>query len=78
MTKTFKSLSALLAYPTEELQAAASECRDAVLSERLLSSNGWRSASGASRGSPAWWAFPFWCTAGCSTHASAGHRRAAI
>jgi nitrate reductase molybdenum cofactor assembly chaperone NarJ/NarW len=36
MTKTFKVLSALLAYPTAELQAAASECRDAVASERLL------------------------------------------
>jgi nitrate reductase molybdenum cofactor assembly chaperone NarJ/NarW len=36
MTKTFKALSALLAYPTQGLQAAASECRDAVLSERLL------------------------------------------
>jgi nitrate reductase molybdenum cofactor assembly chaperone NarJ/NarW len=37
MTKTFKALSALLAYPTAELQAAASECRNAVASERLLS-----------------------------------------
>jgi nitrate reductase delta subunit len=36
MTKTFKVLSALLAYPTAELQAAASECRDAIASEGLL------------------------------------------
>jgi nitrate reductase delta subunit len=36
MTKTFKALSALLAYPTAELQAAACECRDAIAAERLL------------------------------------------
>jgi nitrate reductase delta subunit len=36
MTKTFKVLSALLSYPTAVLQAAASECRDAIASERLL------------------------------------------
>jgi nitrate reductase molybdenum cofactor assembly chaperone NarJ/NarW len=36
MTRTFKVLSALLAYPTVELQAAASECRDAIAAERLL------------------------------------------
>ncbi len=36
MTKTFKALSALLAYPTAELQAAAAECREAIAAERLL------------------------------------------
>ena len=36
MTRTFKVLSALLAYPTAELQAAAAECRDAIAAERLL------------------------------------------
>jgi nitrate reductase delta subunit len=36
MTKTFKVLSALLSYPTADLQAAAPECRDAIASERLV------------------------------------------
>jgi nitrate reductase delta subunit len=36
MTKTFKVLSALLAYPTAELQAAASECKSAIETERLV------------------------------------------
>jgi nitrate reductase molybdenum cofactor assembly chaperone NarJ/NarW len=36
MTRTFKALSALLAYPNEELQAAASECRDAIVAEQLV------------------------------------------
>jgi nitrate reductase delta subunit len=36
MTKTFKALSALLAYPTTELQAAACECRAAIAAEQLL------------------------------------------
>ncbi len=36
MTKTFKALSALLSYPTEELKAAAPEIRDAIERERLL------------------------------------------
>jgi nitrate reductase molybdenum cofactor assembly chaperone NarJ/NarW len=36
MTKTFKVLSALLAYPTTELQEAASECRDVIAAERLV------------------------------------------
>jgi nitrate reductase delta subunit len=36
MIKTFKVLSALLAYPTAELQAAAPECRDAIAAEGLV------------------------------------------
>jgi nitrate reductase molybdenum cofactor assembly chaperone NarJ/NarW len=36
MTKTFKALSALLTYPTAELQAAAAEIRGAIARERLL------------------------------------------
>ena len=34
--KTFKALSALLSYPTAELQAAAGEIRDAIACERLV------------------------------------------
>jgi len=34
--KTFKALSALLSYPTAELQAAAGEIRDAIARERLV------------------------------------------
>jgi nitrate reductase delta subunit len=34
--KTFKALSALLIYPGEELQAAASEIGDAIRTERLV------------------------------------------
>jgi nitrate reductase molybdenum cofactor assembly chaperone NarJ/NarW len=36
MSKTFKALSALLGYPTTDLQAAAREIRDAIAHERLL------------------------------------------
>lgn len=36
MARTFKALSALLAYPTAELQAAAVECREAIEREGLL------------------------------------------
>lgn len=36
MIRTFKALSALLSYPTAELQAAASEIRGAIACERLL------------------------------------------
>jgi nitrate reductase molybdenum cofactor assembly chaperone NarJ/NarW len=36
MTKTFKVLSVLLGYPTVELQAAATECRNAIEREGLL------------------------------------------
>jgi len=36
MTRTFKAISALLSYPTAELQAAADDIRDAVARERLL------------------------------------------
>ena len=36
MTRTFKALSALLSYPTADLQAAASEIRDAIVHEHLL------------------------------------------
>jgi nitrate reductase delta subunit len=36
MAGTFRALSALLTYPSEALQAAASEIRDAVASERLV------------------------------------------
>jgi nitrate reductase delta subunit len=36
MTKTLKALSALLDYPTAELQAAVPECRDAIARERLV------------------------------------------
>jgi nitrate reductase molybdenum cofactor assembly chaperone NarJ/NarW len=36
MTKTFKALSALLSYPTRELQDAAPECWEAIERERLL------------------------------------------
>ncbi len=34
--KTFRALSALLSYPTAELQAAADEIRDAIARERLV------------------------------------------
>jgi len=36
MTKTFKALSALLSYPTPELQDAVPECWEAIERERLL------------------------------------------
>lgn len=36
MIRTFKALSALLSYPTVELQSAAPEIRDAIACERLL------------------------------------------
>ncbi|TCT05403.1 respiratory nitrate reductase chaperone NarJ [Tepidamorphus gemmatus] len=36
MAKTFKALSALLAYPTAELQAAAAELRQVIAAEALL------------------------------------------
>ena len=36
MIKTFRALSALLSYPSAELQAAAAECRAAIARERLL------------------------------------------
>ena len=37
MTKTFKALSALLSYPTSELQQAAGEIADVIEAEKLLS-----------------------------------------
>ena len=36
MARTFRALSALLSYPTAELQAAAPDCRDAIEREQLL------------------------------------------
>lgn len=36
MTRTFKALSALLSYPTPELQAAAEDLREALAGERIV------------------------------------------
>ena len=36
MTMTFKALSALMSYPTEELQVSANELRDALRTEAIV------------------------------------------
>lgn len=42
MTRTFKALSALLSYPTPELQAAGRELRDAIAGEGIVDRAHWR------------------------------------
>ena len=39
MLMTLKALSALLSYPTKELQEAIDEIREAIVSEKLLSAD---------------------------------------
>jgi len=55
MVRTFKALSALLSYPTDELRQATGEISKAIDAERLIparAANVWRAAAGRKRAGP--------------------------